>query len=53
MGTPRAVRPVAVWGPAILLQVQGELSAGVCTFNGQLRILSASHNPLPDYLNQV
>jgi NRPS condensation-like uncharacterized protein len=53
MGTPEAVRPVAIWGPAILAQVQGELTAGICTFNGHLRIVSASHDPLPDYLNRV
>jgi hypothetical protein len=53
MGRPLAVLPVAIWGPAILVQVQGEMSAGVATFNGQLRIVSASHNPLPDYLDRV
>jgi hypothetical protein len=53
MGTPEAVRPVAIWGPAILVQIQGELASGVCTFNGQLRIVSASHEPYPDYLDRV
>jgi hypothetical protein len=53
MGRPLAVRPVAIWGPAILVQVQGEMSAGVATFNGQLRIVSASHDPLPGYLDRV
>jgi hypothetical protein len=53
MGTPLVVRPVAIWGPAILAQVQGELSAGICTFNGQLRIVCASHDPFPDYLDRV
>jgi hypothetical protein len=53
MGPPEAVRPVAIWGPAILVQVQGELACGVCTFNGQLRIVSASHDPLPGYLERV
>ena len=53
MGTPEAVRPVAIWGPAILVQIQGELTSGICTFNGQLRIVSASHDPLPDYLDRV
>jgi hypothetical protein len=52
-GTPGAVRPVAIWGPAILGQIQGELSAGICTFNGQLRIVCASHDPLADYLDRV
>ena len=53
MGTPQPVRPVAIWGPAILGQIQGELSAGICTFNGQLRIVCASHDPFPDYLDRV
>jgi hypothetical protein len=53
MGTPLVVRPVAIWGPAILAQVKGELSAGICTFNGQLRIVCASHDPFPDYLDRV
>jgi hypothetical protein len=53
MGTPETVRPVAIWGPAILVQIQGELASGICTFNGQLRIVCASHDPFPDYLNRV
>jgi hypothetical protein len=53
MGPPETVRPVAIWGPAVLGQVQGELNAGICTFNGQLRIVSASHDPLPNYLDRV
>ena len=53
MGRPLVVRPVAIWGPAILVQVQGENRAGITTFNGQLRIVSASHDPLPDYLDRV
>jgi hypothetical protein len=53
MGSPQAVRPVAIWGPAILVQVQGELASGICTFNGQLRIVTASHHPLPGYLGSV
>jgi hypothetical protein len=53
MGPPGAVRPVAIWGPAILVQIEGELASGICTFNGQLRIVSASHDPLPGYLDRV
>jgi hypothetical protein len=53
MGTLKAVRPVAAWGPVILNQVQGELCSGICTFDGQLRIVSASHDPLPGYLERV
>jgi hypothetical protein len=53
MGPPEAVRPVAIWGPAILIQIQGELNTGSCTFNGQLRMVTVSHDPLPDYLDRV
>jgi NRPS condensation-like uncharacterized protein len=53
MGPPEAVRPVAIWGPAILTQIQGELTTGICTFNGQLRMVTASHDPLPGYLDRV
>jgi hypothetical protein len=53
MGTPEAVRPVAIWGPAILVQLDGELTTGVSTFNGQLRMVSASHDPFADYLDRV
>jgi hypothetical protein len=53
MGPPEAVRPVAIWGPAILVQVQGELNTGICTFNGQLRIVSVSHEPFSGYLERV
>jgi hypothetical protein len=41
VGPPEAVRPVAIWGPAIALQFRGELNAGICTFNAS----SASLRP--------
>jgi hypothetical protein len=53
MGPPEAVQPVAIWGPAILVQVRGELCSGICTFNGQLRVVTASHDPFPGYLDRV
>jgi hypothetical protein len=53
LGVPQAVRPTAIWGPAVLMQVAGELSTGICTFNGQLRMVCASHDPLPGYLDRV
>ena len=53
LGRPQAVRPTAIWGPAVLTQVAGELSAGICTFDGQLRMVCASHDPLPGYLDRV
>jgi hypothetical protein len=53
MGAPGAVRPVAIWGPAVLVQSQGELNTGISTFNGQLRMVTASHHPLRGYLHCV
>jgi hypothetical protein len=53
LGVPQAVRPTAIWGPAVLMQVAGELSTGICTFSGQLRMVCASHHPLPGYLGRV
>jgi hypothetical protein len=53
LGRPRAVRPIAIWGPAVLTQVAGELGTGICTFDGQLRVVCASHDPLPGYLDRV
>jgi hypothetical protein len=53
MGAPGAVRPLAIWGPAVLVQSQGELNTGISTFNGQLRMVTASHHPLRGYLHCV
>jgi hypothetical protein len=53
MGPPESVRPLTIWGPAILLQFQGERTTGICTFNGQLRMVSVSREPFPDYLDRV
>jgi hypothetical protein len=53
LGMPQAIRPTAIWGPAVLMQVAGELSTGICAFGGQLRMVCASHDPLPGYLDRV
>jgi hypothetical protein len=53
LGMPQAIRPTAIWGPAVLMQVAGELSTGICAFGGQLRMVCASHDPLPGYLHRV
>jgi hypothetical protein len=52
MGTPETVRPVAIWGPSSCRSRASWLSASAPS-NGQLRIVSASHDPLPDYLHRV
>jgi hypothetical protein len=44
------IRPTAIWGPVILTQLQGELSLGVATLHGQLRLVNTSHAPIPDFL---
>jgi hypothetical protein len=53
LGRPEAVQPVAIWGPAVLVQAAGELSIGVCTFKGQLRMVCVSHAPLRGFLDRV
>jgi hypothetical protein len=35
------------------MQVEGELATGICTFEGQLRMICASHHSLPGYLDHV
>jgi hypothetical protein len=44
------IHPTAIWGPVILTQLQGELSLGVATLDGQLRLVNTSHAPIPDFL---
>jgi hypothetical protein len=44
------IRPTAIWGPVILTQLQGELSIGVATLHGQLRLVNTSYAPIPDFL---
>jgi hypothetical protein len=44
------IRPVAIWGPITLTQMQGESTIGVATLHGQLRLASASYAPIPDFL---
>jgi hypothetical protein len=45
-----AIRTTAIWGPLILTQLQGELSLGVATVHGQLRLVNTSYAPIPDFL---
>jgi hypothetical protein len=47
------IRPVAIWGPITLTQMQGESTIGVATLHGQLRLASASYAPIPDFLALV
>ena len=44
---------MSIWGPAILIQVDGELNTGICTFSGQLHFVTASHPPLAGHLYRV
>jgi NRPS condensation-like uncharacterized protein len=44
------IRPVAIWGPITLTQMQGESTIAVATLQGQLRLTSASYAPIPDFL---
>ncbi len=44
------VRATAVWGPVLLTQFQDESVIGVTTLAGQLRLVCATHAPIPDFL---
>jgi hypothetical protein len=48
-----SVRLTAIWGPILLTQSQGESVLGVATLNGQLRLVSASHAPIPNFLTLI
>ncbi|XVU28924.1 hypothetical protein ACQPZJ_18245 [Actinoplanes sp. CA-054009] len=48
-----AVRPVAIWGPALLSHVDGEVVTGISTYEGRLRMLTVTHDPLPGFLGAV
>lgn len=47
------IHPTAVWGPIMLCQVEGEEIAGITTFEGRLRIVTAGHNPTEQFLADV
>ena len=42
-----------LWGPAVLVGLEGEQTLGVSTFNGRLCLLHTSHSPLPGFLDQI
>jgi hypothetical protein len=44
------IRPIAIWGPVMLTQLQGEQVVGVATLHGQLRLVNTSHAPIPNFL---
>ena len=47
------ISPTAIWGPIMLTQLQGESTIGAATLHGQLRLVSASHTPISDFLAQI
>jgi Condensation domain len=47
------LRPTAVWGPMLLLQIDGESNAGVATYDGVLRIVLSGHAPNADLLEEA
>lgn len=47
------LRPTAVWGPMLLLQIDGEANAGVATYDGVLRIVLSGHAPNGDLLEEA
>ncbi len=42
-----------VWGPGVLVGLEGEQTLGVSTFNGRLALLHTSHTPLPGFLDDI
>ncbi|MEU4172894.1 condensation domain-containing protein [Streptomyces sp. NPDC026665] len=48
-----ALRPTAVWGPMLLLQIDGETNAGVTTYDGKLRLVVSGYSPNDDLLEEV
>jgi NRPS condensation-like uncharacterized protein len=47
------LRPTAVWGPMLLMQMDGETNLGVATYDGKLRIALSSHSPNDDLLEEA
>ncbi|RSM88760.1 hypothetical protein DMH25_40850 [Streptomyces sp. WAC 01325] len=48
-----ALRPTAVWGPMLLLQINGETNVGVTTYAGRLRLTISGYSPNDDILQEV
>lgn len=59
-GSPRTAAatdgPVCItafYGPALLDQVEGERMIGVSTWQGRLRMLCSTHDPIPGFLDDI
>ena len=50
---PEGLRVESVWGPSVLLGIEGEQMIGSVTFNGALHLLYSSFTPLPGLLETV
>ena len=44
------IRLEAIWGPAVLMGIEGEQSVGVVTFDGALRLINTSFTPVEGLL---
>ena len=42
-----------LWGPAVLVGLEGEQMLGVSTVNDRLCLLHTSHSPVPGFLDQI
>jgi hypothetical protein len=51
--TPDGLTVDAVWGPSVLMGIQGEQMIGATTFGGALHLLYTSHYPVPGLLESV
>lgn len=47
------IQPTAVWGPVLLGQFDNESVIGAATLHGQLRLVCATHAPVPDLLARL
>jgi hypothetical protein len=50
---PDGLRVESVWGPSVLLGVEGEQMIGSVTFGGALHLVYSSFTPLPGLLEAV
>lgn len=50
---PEGLRVESVWGPSVLLGIEGEQMIGSVTFGGALHLLYSSFKPLPGLLEAV
>jgi hypothetical protein len=51
--TSVAIRPTALWGPVVNMQLDGGHLTGVATYQGQLRMVASGYTPTEEYLQNL